>query len=86
MVLDPKVKVPAVMEIAEPAVRKGRVLGRGTAGQRRKRLLAMIAADKKKNIKKSRTLSIEGPGGRGNTMPSLPDFIFHTNAHRSCVP
>ncbi len=38
MVLDFKVKVPAALEIAEPAVRKGRVIGHGTAGQRRKQL------------------------------------------------
>ena len=86
MVLDANVKVPKAREIAEPAVRKGRVMGRGTAGQirqKRKRLLAAIAADKKKNVKKSRTLHIEGPGV---TFLTLASFIFHTNPHRSCVP
>ena len=64
MVLDSKVnrKVPPSLEIAEPTVRKGRVMGgRGSAGQKRKRFLALIAADKKKQTKKSRNLSIEGP-------------------------
>ena len=49
----------ALREIAEPSLRKGRVMVRGTAGQKRKILLASIAADKKKDVKKFRTLHIE---------------------------
>ena len=36
MALDDKIKVPKSREIAEPSLRKGRVMGRGTAGQKRK--------------------------------------------------
>ncbi len=61
MVLDDTIKVLKSREIAEPSLRKGRVMGRGTAGQKRKLLLLSIAAEKKKRVKKSRTLHIEGP-------------------------
>ena len=61
MVLNARLRVPEGLEIAEPSLRKGRAMSRGTAGQRRKRLLAAIAAEKKSAGKKSRNLEIEGP-------------------------
>ncbi len=61
MVLDDKIKVLNSHEIAEPSLRTGRVMVRGTAGQKRKLILQSIAADKKKHVKKFRTLHMEGP-------------------------
>ena len=48
MMLNASLKVPEGLEIAEPSLRKGRAMSSGTAGQirqKRKRLLAAIAAD-----------------------------------------
>ena len=61
MILDSSIKVPKAREVAEPSLRKGRVMGRGCAGQKRKLILHAIAAEKKKHVKKSRILHIEGP-------------------------
>ncbi len=56
MVQDARVKAPKEREIAEPSVRKGLVMGRSKAGQKRKLLLAAITADRKKNVLRSRAL------------------------------
>ena len=61
MILDPLLKVPTSREVVEPSLRKGRSMTRGTAGVKRKRLLAAMAAEKRTAFKKSRTMSIEGP-------------------------
>ena len=63
---------------SEAKLLKTPVMGSGTAGQKRKRLLVAIAPDKKKNVKKSRTLHIEGPGPTsGVTFSTLASFIFN---------
>ena len=62
MILDARLKVPEGLEIAEPSMRKGRnAMTRGTAGQKRKRLLAAIAAEKRTAGRKTRNMEIEGP-------------------------
>ena len=61
MMLNARLKVPKGLEIAELSLRKGHAMSRGTAGQKQKRLLAAIAAEKKSAGKKSRNLEIEGP-------------------------
>ena len=54
MLFDPKLTVPKEKETAEPSMRKGRIMARGTAGQKRKRLLAAMRAEKKVGVKKGK--------------------------------
>ncbi len=47
MVFDKKMTVPAAMrELAQPSVLKGRIMASGLAGEKRKRALAAIAAER----------------------------------------
>ena len=81
MILDARLKVPEGLEIAEPSLRKGRnAMTRGTAGQKRKRMLAAIAAEKRTASRKTRNLEIEGPQ---EAPPPPPPHLF-TNMTFAC--
>ena len=64
MVFDRDMTVPEKRETALPSVRKGRIMARGLAGDKRKRVMAAIAAEKSAGVKKSRLMDIEGPSGK----------------------
>ena len=64
MVFNRDMTVPEERETALPSVRKGRMMARGLAGDKRKRVMAAIAAEKSAGVKKSRLMDIEGPSGK----------------------
>jgi hypothetical protein len=55
MMLNATLTIPKVKEPSEPSLRKGRIMVRGTAGQKRKRLLAAMKSEKKVGIKRAST-------------------------------
>ena len=79
MMLNARLKVPEGLETAEPSLRKGRAMSRGTAGQKRKHLLAAIAAEKRTAGRKSRNLEIEGP------QEAPPPYSSSAHEHDLCM-
>jgi hypothetical protein len=59
MMLNGTLTIPKEIETTEPSLRKGRIMVRGTAGQKRKRLLAAMKSEKKVGVKKGKHMQIE---------------------------
>jgi hypothetical protein len=70
--------VPANRELAQPSVQKGRIMARELAGEKHKRAVAAIVAERTAGLRKLRLMGLEGPSGKPpltalrSITPSLP--------------